>query len=422
MAEISSAQSLNSSKIMTRVFIPFAFGHCTSFLLRNINAVLTPFLISAMSLSAGQLGILSSAYFFSFSLAQLPVGLALDRYGPKRVQLFLLGIAVAGAILFGVGQNFTTLLLARVLIGLGLAACFMGSIKVLSFWVPDRKLPSIHGYLLAAGGIGAMLSTLPVAWLVGFVSWRTLFFAMASVTLIVMIAIAVWVPKDPIEHKMVKWPSLASLLEVYRDHAFRKVISLLLLPHTVAFGLQGLWIGKWLQDVGHYSNALTSLYLFVGMGAVVVGSLSVGAITEWAGKFNIKPMEVGGIGIALFLTIQILCIFNIVPLLPLLSISFTLIGTIAGLEYTIVAQNVSPAMTGRAATCLNLLILFGAFLTQTVFGMIIGFWPVDSAGHYPQIAYQVAFGFMILLQAPGFINWLFSVIKRGKFKSVGEEL
>ncbi|MDE9537455.1 MFS transporter, partial [Xenorhabdus bovienii] len=85
-------------------------------------------------------------------------------------------------------------------------------------------------------------------------------------------------------------------------------------------------------------------------------------------------------------------------------------------------QNVSPAMTGRAATCLNLLILFGAFLTQTVFGVIIGFWPVDSAGHYPQIAYQVAFGFMILLQAPGFLNWLFSVIKRGRFKSVSDEL
>ncbi|CDH23585.1 MFS transporter [Xenorhabdus bovienii] len=422
MAEISSAQSLNSSKVMTRVFLPFAFGHCTSFLFRNINAVLTPFLISAMSLSAGQLGILSSAYFFSFSLAQLPVGLALDRYGPKRVQLFLLGIAVAGAVLFGIGQNFTTLLLARILIGLGLAACFMGSIKVLSFWVPDRKLPSIHGYLLAAGGLGAMLSTLPVAWLVGFVSWRTLFFAMAGVTLIVMIAIAIWVPKDPIEHKMVKWPSLASLLDVYRDHAFRKVISLLLLPHTVAFGLQGLWMGKWLQDVGHYSNTLTSVYLFVGMGAVVVGSLSVGAITEWAGKFNINPMEVGGIGIALFLTIQVLCVFNIVPLLPVLSVGFTLIGTIAGLEYTIVAQNVSPAMTGRAATCLNLLILFGAFLTQTVFGVIIDFWSVDAAGHYPQIAYQVAFGFMILLQAPGFIKWLISVIKSGTFKSVGDEL
>ncbi|MCC8365887.1 MFS transporter [Xenorhabdus sp. PB61.4] len=197
MAEISSAQQINSSKVMTHVFLPFAFGHGTSFLFRNINAVLTPFLVSAMSLSAGQLGILSSAYFLSFSLAQLPVGLALDRYGSKRVQLFLLGIAVVGALLFGIGQDFTTLLLARILIGLGLAACFMGSVKVLSFWVPDNKLPSIYGYLLAVGGLGAMLSTLPVAWLVGFVSWRTLFFAMAGVTLIIMVAIAIWVPKDP---------------------------------------------------------------------------------------------------------------------------------------------------------------------------------------------------------------------------------
>ncbi|WP_188470707.1 MFS transporter [Hafnia psychrotolerans] len=422
MAEISSSPSLSASKVMTHIFLPFAFGHCTSFLFRNINAVLTPFLISAMSLSAGQLGILSSAYFFSFSLAQLPVGLALDRYGPKRVQLTLLGVAAVGAVLFGIGHSFATLLLARILIGLGLAACFMGSIKVLSFWVPVRKLPSIHGYLLAAGGLGAMLSTLPVAWVVGFISWRTLFFVMAGITLMVMLAIALWVPKDPVEHKMVKWPSLASLLEVYKDRAFRKVISLLLLPHTVAFGLQGLWMGKWLQDVGQYSNAETSIYLFVGMGAVVVGSLSVGAVTQWAGKFNIKPLDVGGIGIALFLAVQVLCALNIVPLLPALSIGFTLIGTIAGLEYTIVAQNVSPAMTGRAATCLNLLILFGAFLTQTLFGVIIGFWPMDVAGHYPQIAYQAAFGFMLLLQAPGFFKWLVGVMKRGSLKTADDSL
>ncbi|MEE4408065.1 hypothetical protein ALQ63_02716 [Serratia plymuthica] len=417
MSDISSQTALSTTKVMTRVFLPFAFGHYTSFIFRNINAVLTPFLVSALSLSAGQLGILSSAYFFSFSLAQLPVGLALDRYGPKRVQLFLLGIAVIGAILFGVGQDFSTLLIARILIGLGLASCFMGSIKVLSFWVPDKKLPSIHGYLLAAGGLGAMTSTLPVAWLAGFVSWRMLFFAMAGVTVIVMLAIALWVPKDPVEHRMVKWPTLASLMEVYRDRAFRRVISLLLLPHTVAFGLQGLWMGKWLQDIGQYDNKTTSIYLFIGMGAVVVGSLSVGAITEWAGKYGIKPMEVGGLGVALFLLVQILCIFNIVPLLPALSIAFTLIGTIAGLEYTIVAQSVSPAMTGRAATCLNLLILFGAFLTQTGFGVIIGFWPVDKLGHYPAIAYQVAFGIMVLLQLPGLLRWGSRMVVRGTLRT-----
>lgn len=120
----------------------------------------------------------------------------------------------------------------------------MSSIKVLSFWIPDRKLPAIHGYLLAAGGLGAMLSTLPVAWLAEFVPWRSLFFGMAGITVMVMLAIATWVPQDPVEHKTVKIASVASLLEVYKDRAFRKVISLLLIPHTIAFGLQGLWMGN----------------------------------------------------------------------------------------------------------------------------------------------------------------------------------
>lgn len=360
---------------------------------------------------------LTSAYFLSFSLAQLPVGLALDKYGPKRVQLFLLSIAATGSLLFYVGKDFSTLLLARILIGLGLSACFMGSIKILSFYVPSTKLPSIHSYLLAAGGLGAMLSTLPVAWIVEFTTWRSLFLIMAGLIVVVMFTITIWTPADPVEHRMVKWPTLSSLLEVYKDKDFLRVIALFLLPHTVSFGLAGLWLGKWLEDVGHFSTETVSLYLFISMGAVIVGALSVGSITEWAGKYGLKPMEVGGVGIGLFILIQTLCALNCLPLMPVLSVAFTLIGAITGLDYTIVAQRVSPAMTGRTATCLNLLILFGAFLIQTVFGFIVDFWPQNSQGQYPSIAYQMAFLLMVLLQIPGFLYWLMRVISQRSLRN-----
>lgn len=387
------------------VFLPFAFGHYISFIFRSINAVLAPYLLADMQLSASQLGLLSSAYFFAFSLAQLPVGLALDRYGPKHVQLALLGIAAAGSLLFAQGHSFATLFIARILIGLGLSACFMASIKALSYWTALHKLPSIHGYLLAVGGIGAMSATLPVNWVLGFTSWRVVFVFLAGAILAVGLVILVMVPKDPVEHRLAKWPTLISLLDVYRDTAFRRTIALLLPSHTVAFGLQGLWMGQWLHDVGGLSNDDTARLLFVGMGAIVVGSLSVGRITEWAGRLGIKPIDVGGIGVALFVAIQGLAMLNIVPLLPALSISFTLVGTIAGLEYTIVAQSVPPALTGRAATCLNLLILFGAFIVQAGFGFIVGAWTPDAAHRYPPVAYQAAFAAAIALQLPGLVRW-----------------
>lgn len=387
------------------VFLPFAFGHYVSYIFRSINAVLAPYLIATIPLSAVQLGLLSGAYFLSFSLAQLPVGLALDRYGPKRVQLMLLGIAAAGSFLFAQGNSFGSLFLARILIGLGLSACFMSSIKAMSYWVESRRLPSVHGYLLAVGGFGAMSSTLPVSWALGLISWRTLFILLAAATVAVALLILVLVPKDPIQHRVAQWPSFRSLLDVYRDRSFRRTISLLLAPHTVAFGLQGLWIGQWLHDVGGLSNNETARILFIGMGAIIVGSLSVGKITECAGRYGIKPIDVGGIGVALFVAIQVLAMLNFVPLLPALSITFTLVGTIAALDYTIVAQSVPPAMTGRAATCLNLLILFGAFVIQAAFGLIVGAWTPDAENRYPPIAYQVAFGALIALQLPGLISW-----------------
>lgn len=413
MNESETQGGLGRAALYGTVFLPFAFGHYVSFIFRAINAVLAPYLVAALHLSAAQLGLLTSAYFVSFGLAQLPVGMALDRYGPRRVQLVLLGAASAGSLLFAIGNSFGSLFAARVLTGIGLSACFMGSIKVLSYWVEPRKLPSIHGYLLAAGGLGAMSATLPVELALQYISWRVLFMALAGITLVPALAIHFLTPKDPPTHRVSRWPTLGSLLEVYRDPAFRRTISLLLPSHTVAFGLQGLWMGQWMQDVGGLGMRETAEWLFVGMAAIVVGSLSLGNITEWAGRrFGAKPIDVAGVGVGLFLVVQCLAVLGMVSWIPVLTVAFTLIGTVAGLEYTIVAQSVSPSLTGRAATCLNLLIFFGAFIVQSGFGFVVSLWKPDAANHYPVIAYQAAFLIAIACQLPGFTRWLVRAVRR----------
>lgn len=214
-------------------------------------------------------------------------------------------------------------------------------------------------------------------------------------------------PQEPLAHRVTRWPSVRSLFEVYRDPAFRRTISLLLPAHAVAFGLQGLWMGQWLQDAGGLNAHDTAALLFIGMAAIVAGSLSIGNLTEWAGRrFGMKPLDVAGVGVGIFIGVQVLAVLNIVPLIPVITVAFTLIGTIAGLEYTIVAQSVPPALTGRAATCLNLLIFFSAFVVQSGFGFIVGAWHPDAAHHYPAVAFQTAFGVALALQLPGFVRWL----------------
>ena len=117
-----------------RVFLPFALGYYLSYFLRNANAVIAPVLSGELSLSPADLGLLTSTYLLVFGAFQIPLGILLDRYGPRRVEAGLLLIAAAGAMLFALGRDLTELALARGLIGLGVSACLMASFKGFLQW------------------------------------------------------------------------------------------------------------------------------------------------------------------------------------------------------------------------------------------------------------------------------------------------
>jgi MFS family permease len=403
-----TAPRLSSVAVFFYVFLPFALGHYLSSLLRNVNAVLAPDLVGALALTPGQLGLLTSAFFFAFALVQLPVGIALDRYGPRKVQLLLMLVAAGGALMFARGDSFAGLVLARAVMGCGLGGCFMSAVKALSHWIDPGRLPSVHGYLIAVGGLGAASGTMPVRLALQHTDWRGLFLVLAL--LIVASAALIWLfaPKSaaPAATRPPLCASMcASIASVYRTAAFRRTISLVLLPHAVFFGIQGLWIGRWLSDVARFPDDAVAYLLYLGMAAVIFGAIAVGMVTEWAGRRGVAPVDVAGAGILLFVLVQAAFVAGYRPSFQLLSVLFTLAGTITGIEYAIVAQNMPRELSGRAATCLNLLIFAGAFLVQAGFGAVVGLWQPDAAGRYPALAYQAGFGLLVLLQLPGLLGW-----------------
>jgi predicted MFS family arabinose efflux permease len=391
---------LSGVAVFFHVFLPFAFGHYLSLLLRNVNSLLARDLVGSLGLSPGQLGLLTSAFFLSYALVQLPVGIALDRYGPRKVQLVLMLVAAAGALLFAKGESFAQLVFARALIGVGLGACFMSAVKVISTWIAPGKIPSVQGYLLAVGGLGSASATMPVRMALEHTDWRGLFVALAALTACAGLLIWMVTPREaPV--RSAKVPTMKSVLDVYRDPAFRKTISLILIPHTIFFGIQGLWIGRWLTDVARFSDDAVAYLLYMSMAAVIFGAIAVGIGTEWAARRGIKPLDLAGVGVAAFVGVQFMIVLNFAPSYQLLAVLFTLVGTITGMEYAIVAQTVPRELTGRASTCLNLLIFIGAFLVQAGFGLVVGLWEPNASNHYPPVAYQVAFGVLVLLQLPG---------------------
>jgi len=394
---------MSGRAVFVLVFLPFALGHYLSSLIRTVNATLAPQLMAALALTPGQLGLLTSAFFLAFALAQLPVGMALDRWGPARVQPPMLLLAALGALAFSGGHNFAELLVARALIGLGLGGCFMSAVKAVSTWVTPVRLPSVQGYLIAAGGLGAASATLPVRLALHYTDWRGLFVGLAAAAAGLALLIRLVAPAAPpaSSSSAARPASLAVLREVFNHPAFREVAQLVMVPHMVFFGIQGLWISRWLSDVAGYSEAAVTYLLYLSMAAVIFGAIAVGMITEWAGRRGVAPVSVAAAGVALFVAVQLGFVLNWAPSFQLLSVVFTLVGTVTGIEYAIVAQSLPPSLTGRGATCLNLLIFLGAFAMQAGFGLVLGCWRPDALQHYPAQAYQVAFGVLVLVQLRG---------------------
>ena len=209
------------------VCLPFGAGYFLSYLYRSINAVIGPPIAVEFGLGAADLGLLTSAYFLGFGLFQLPLGILLDRYGPRRVQCALLLVATAGALLFATASSIAPLTLGRALVGIGFAGGLMASFKAITVWFPRRRWPLVNGLLMGFGGLGTMAATTPVEMALAWgASWRDVFHALAAVTAVVSFLILLAVPAHDSEREGradSMGEALAGLGLIFRDRLFWRV-------------------------------------------------------------------------------------------------------------------------------------------------------------------------------------------------------
>ena len=121
-------------------------------------ALISEPLIKDLKLTPGDLGILSAAFFFATAALQLPIGVWLDRNGPRRVQGLLMFSAVIGAALFALTDNIVLLTIARTLIGIGAAGGFMAGLKAIALWFPAERVALANSWLVMFGSLGACLA------------------------------------------------------------------------------------------------------------------------------------------------------------------------------------------------------------------------------------------------------------------------
>jgi MFS family permease len=388
-----------TATILLRVSLPFALGYFLSYLYRAVNAVIAPELVADLGLDPAALGLLTSTYFLTFALAQLPLGLLLDRYGPRWVETVLLLFAAGGALLFARATSLEGLVLGRALIGFGVSACLMAAFKAFVMWYPVHRLPLVNGLQMAAGGLGALTATTPVRTALTYTDWRGVFLLLAVLTAVVAIVLFRVVPERVTEGA---GESLAGQLrgirEVFSSPVFWRIAPWAVASQTAFLSIQGLWSGPWLRDVGGFDSTGVARMLLIIAAAMVAGFLLLGFIAERFARSGIRPALVAGCGMSLFMLAQLVIVLGGGPWPILVWILFGFFGTTSILPYAILSQSFPTHLAGRVNTGHNLLVFLAAFAAQWGIGAIIGLWPHLADGRFATAGYQTAFGLILLLQ------------------------
>lgn len=391
--------------LAARILAPFAFGYFLSYLFRTVNAVIAPDLTRELGLGANALGLLTSAYLLSFAAAQLPLGIVLDRIGPRRTEAALLLVAAAGALMFALAQGLTALFVGRVLIGLGVSACLMAGFKACVDWFARERLPFVNGIQMAAGGLGAMAATAPVEVMASSVGWRSVFLVLAALCVIAAASIYLVVPRD--RDSEVLGPtslraSFSGLGAVLRSSLFWRVAPLTVVSEATFMAIIGLWAGPWLRDVGGHDRVAAADLLLGVAAAMVAGFLLMGLAADRLARFRISSLAVAVAGISLF-ALTLAAIVATASGAPVLWLAFGFFGTSGILPYAALSQRFPAALAGRLNTTLNVLVFTAAFAAQWGMGAIIALWPKEAGGGYALAGYRAAFAVMLGLLGLGLV-------------------
>ncbi len=393
---------------LLRIFLPFAFGYYLSYLYRVVNAVIAPNLVADLGVDPSDLGLLTAAYFLTFAAFQLPLGVLLDRYGPRRIESLLLIFAALGAFIFARAESLAGLVAGRAFIGFGVSACLMAAFKAYVMWFPRGQLPLINGLQMSAGGLGALSATAPVEAMLGFTDWRGIFLVLAILTLAVAATVFWMVPeKDPGNDQLTFGEQLRGISQIFTSMTFWRIAPVAALSQAGFLSIHGLWSGPWLRDVAGLNRGEVAGVLMLVAAAMIGGYVLLGGAAERLSKSGIRPVAVAVAGMSTFMFIQILVILGYSRWALPVWLFFGFFGTSGIISYAVLSQSFPVHLAGRANTALNLLVFVLAFIAQWGIGAVIEIWPVTAEGGYDPAGYRAAFGAMLSLQILGLI-WFFS--------------
>lgn len=391
------------------IFMVFAWAYFLSALIRAITATLAPTLTLEFSLGAADLGLLAGGYFLGFAAMQLPLGAWLDRFGPRRVSLYLLTLAALACLAFSAASNFWSLLGARVLCGAGVSACLMAPLTGYRRWFSQSTAMRTNAWMLMTGSLGMMASTLPVQWLMPVTGWRPLFLGLAGLVVIAIALIARHVPQwnnasTNEEQSIQAGPGYS---EIWRHPYFRRMAPLGFFSFGGLVAMQTLWAAPWMVKVSGYSPLQAASGLFWINTAMLCSFWAWGIVTPWLHRHGLTAdrLIAGGLPLSFLL---LTLIIRADPHWPVeASVMWALYCvscTFASLAQPAVGMAFTPALAGRALSAYNLVIFVGIFVVQWGLGLLID--GLRAFGMPERVAFQVAMTLFLLCCVGSYVYFL----------------
>lgn len=400
------------NKAALRIFLSFACAYFISYAFRSINAVIAPELINELHISNSQLGLLSAAYFAGFGATQIPVGLCLDKFGPRRTEISLMAFAIIGALIFSYADNFLGLLIGRVFIGMGVSACLMAAFSGFRSWYPLEMQGQLASGMLVFGASGALMTSWPLHALLPYMGWRGVFVAMAALSCLAIAALYFGLPpkvkklsdsnsfaKD--SEATLSWISYKPILT---NTFFWRIFPLGTFCYGGFIAIQTLWLGPWLTGVMEYSPESASQVLF-SFNAVLLLAYALNALLlPKLAKYGVTTLQYLIWMVGASLIFQACAFYLRGPwvifwwyLLAIACASYVL-------AQSLIVSYFPKSFSGRVSTTYNLILFIGAFIVQWGIGYLVDIG-ID-AGWPRATAFDMALGIYLGVQVLGYIWFL----------------
>jgi sugar phosphate permease len=388
---LNNHQASQLFRLRWTAFAIVGLAYILSFFHRFAPAAISSDLQSTFHASAAALGGLAATYFYVYTVMQIPTGILVDTMGPRRVVVIGGLIGGVGSLLFGMADTLAMASVGRLLIGLGVSVTFISMLKLNAAWFHDRHFATMTGVTILLGNVGSLLAAAPLAWVLAYYSWRSVFAAVGVFSLLLAVLAWLFVRNNPGEAGL---PSLRELdgKAAHPPHAGHWYDGLLIILKNRAtwpgfwvnmgvsgslFAFGGLWAVPFLRDAYGMDRTAATGHTTLLLAGFAIGAFFIGTLSDRLGKR--KPVMIAG---ALGYCVCWLPFLFGLPLGGVSGYSIFLVMGLCAPSFTLswsCAKEVNPpALSGMATSVVNV----GGFLGTAILQPLVG-WAIDQAhgGH-----------------------------------------